>query len=266
MSQLPEPRRLLSRSPKDSALGLALATARAREPRAGELESLAQSLRGVLGGEPGAQVPPRAPVVVAPRVTALSSAAKWGVVVGALGLALVGVAWSLRPAFTAAPPAPTPSVAQKSEDPPPVRDEAPAPTPRATPAAASATCATGPCMRAAPQPAPAAPPRVHKPASRAEAAAPSAGSAVNELQLIDEARQSLRSSPARALALADEHAQRFPRGSMAEEREVIRISALMNLGQTSRARALAQDFLRTNPGSAYARRVEAAVATPATNR
>ena len=50
-----------------------------------------------------------------------------------------------------------------------------------------------------------------------------------ELALLKRARVSVRSDPARALALTAEHAARFAAGTFAEEREVIAIEALGQL-------------------------------------
>ena len=58
----------------------------------------------------------------------------------------------------------------------------------------------------------------------------------SEAQLLQAAQASLRSNPRRALALAREHEQRFPKGALAQEREVITIEALSQLGRADDAR------------------------------
>jgi len=86
---------------------------------------------------------------------------------------------------------------------------------------------------------------------RSDDAAPS------EIELIDRARQALGSSPATALDLVHEHERRFARGAMTEEREVVRIAALVKLGRGAEARTRGETLLQANPASAYARRVKA---------
>ncbi|MEO8901179.1 MAG: hypothetical protein ABI488_05840 [Polyangiaceae bacterium] len=194
-----------------------------------------------------------------------SLVAKVGGLVVTVGLALAGVWWSLHqgtvgptPAFTGLPAThersphavPSEQLAAASELATPDRARAPA-------------CANPPCARPRLPALPIARHRVDPQAASPDAAlsARATDAALGELQLIDEAREALRSSPARALALADQHKQQFPHGSMAEERDVIAISALVAMGQTTRARALATTFLRANSGSAYARRVEATLSS-----
>jgi hypothetical protein len=73
--------------------------------------------------------------------------------------------------------------------------------------------------------------------------------------MLEMARGALASSPAEALAIADEHAVRFPRGQLGAEREFIAIDALMRLGRTGEAARRAEPRLRQAPGSLYARRL-----------
>lgn len=65
---------------------------------------------------------------------------------------------------------------------------------------------------------------------------------------------------ARALALLDEHAARFPNGVLAEERAAGRIFALCDLGRLSDATIEAQRFLAERPRSPLAARVRASCA------
>src|SRR3954467_4824986 len=69
MSRWPEPRRLLSRAPKDSAVGLALTAAHAREPGPAELRTLAASLLGLMDNPPGQSFTPGASAAVTPSAT-----------------------------------------------------------------------------------------------------------------------------------------------------------------------------------------------------
>jgi hypothetical protein len=75
--------------------------------------------------------------------------------------------------------------------------------------------------------------------------------------LLRDAQDALRTAPAAALFLADEHAARFPAGVLAQEREVIAIEALIKTGRREEARARAARFLAAIPRTAYRPRVEA---------
>jgi hypothetical protein len=90
---------------------------------------------------------------------------------------------------------------------------------------------------------------------------------VDELSMLREAQAALASDPARALALANRHAELFPRGVLGQEREVLAIDALTRLGRAPDARARAARFQAAHPGSAYLPRVErligAALSSPA---
>jgi hypothetical protein len=79
---------------------------------------------------------------------------------------------------------------------------------------------------------------------------------LNEAALLDGARAALGTDPRRALALTQEHAKRFPHGTLIQEREVIAIDALSRLGQTDAARRRASDFERRYPGSAHQPKVD----------
>jgi hypothetical protein len=84
-----------------------------------------------------------------------------------------------------------------------------------------------------------------------------------ELQLIRLAHDALQAGrPERALAHLAEHAARFPRGTLAQARQVTRILALCQAGKSSAAHAEAQRFLALAPTSPYAARVRAGCAQP----
>ncbi len=80
-----------------------------------------------------------------------------------------------------------------------------------------------------------------------------------ELALIREAQDALRASPARALSLTDAHRRRFGDGTLAQEREVVAIDALVRLGRRDEARARAAALHRRWPRSAHGRRVDVLV-------
>jgi hypothetical protein len=83
-----------------------------------------------------------------------------------------------------------------------------------------------------------------------------------EVTLLQDAQDALRSMPAFALSLADQHAARFPAGALSQEREVIAIEALVNLGRMDEARARAARLFRSAPGTAYRPRVETLLGDP----
>jgi hypothetical protein len=80
----------------------------------------------------------------------------------------------------------------------------------------------------------------------------------DELGLVRAMQQALRSGDAsRALALAGEHGRRFPRGTLAEEREGVRAVAQCQLAAPSERATILQTFVRRHPSSPYAPRVKA---------
>jgi TolA-binding protein len=122
--------------------------------------------------------------------------------------------------------------------------------------------------------APVAPPGEAAPAAEAKAAAtpqeaapvpkkvstvskPSSGDELRqELKLIDEARAALKGgAPARARALLEQHARRFPSGSFRQEADVLRVEALERLGERQKAASLAREFLSEHPESPHVERV-----------
>jgi hypothetical protein len=72
-------------------------------------------------------------------------------------------------------------------------------------------------------------------------------------------QQALRAGNAgRALSLAGEHARRFPRGALIEEREGVRAVAQCKLAPPDGRATIAESFLRRFGSSPYAARVKAA--------
>jgi hypothetical protein len=81
---------------------------------------------------------------------------------------------------------------------------------------------------------------------------------VHELAALDAARATLVAGDARsALALLDIYDDRFPRGNLELEAEVLRIDALSKSGRRGAARQRAEAFLRRHPQSVLAARVRA---------
>lgn len=129
------------------------------------------------------------------------------------------------------PPAPPPAV--ESTAPPavaPAPDEAPAPAPDESPAPAAPVTST---------------------ASRLAA----------EVALVDRARSRLAASdPRGALAALALYHQQFAAGDLAAEADAVAIEAWIALGDTARARSLADAFLSQFPRSPLAQRVHSLIA------
>lgn len=98
------------------------------------------------------------------------------------------------------------------------------------------------------------PPRPSTSSSVAPEPSPSNASPIDTLAreraLLDTARASLaKGDAAAALAATERHAREFPRGQMAEEREVLAIQSLAKLGRASEAETRAADFKSRYPRS-----------------
>ena len=79
------------------------------------------------------------------------------------------------------------------------------------------------------------------------------GEVAAEVRLLGEAHAAMRGGDAeRALVLLEEHARRYPRGALGEERDAARIAALCALGRVGEARQAANRFLRATPLSPHA--------------
>lgn len=80
----------------------------------------------------------------------------------------------------------------------------------------------------------------------------------SERALIDAAQSALREGAAdRALALLGEHASRYPRGGMLEDREALRVVVLCRLGRKSESARAREKFLQRWPDSFHGARVRA---------
>ena len=82
------------------------------------------------------------------------------------------------------------------------------------------------------------------------------GRALDEATLLEQARSALGSNPSDALALTQKHRVQFRHGVLAQEREVIAISALRRLGRTPEAEARAARFDQKYPNSAHQQSVD----------
>jgi hypothetical protein len=143
-----------------------------------------------------------------------------------------------------------------------------APAPARVPAVAPATVTT-------PEPAVALEPAVVEPASavidapaprkvaRAKAPVPQphpiaapAPAEPKELELLMAAQDALEASPQRALGLLDQHAQLYPTGNFALEREALAIDTLRKLGRVSTAQARARAFIVRFPNAPSTKRLQ----------
>ncbi|HKY34754.1 MAG TPA: hypothetical protein VJN18_02340 [Polyangiaceae bacterium] len=187
------------------------------------------------------------PLLAAPASTptakvrpGMGAAAKVGL--SALALLLAGGgAWLLSTSQSATPPAPS------------------LPAPPAEPAPAQGQSAPAPVTSL-----PAAPPSEASAGLEADKPEPPAATTgekqahaqLSEAGLLEQARAALRSDPGRALARANEHRRRFPGGVLVQEREVIAIKALRQLGRNSEADQRAAAFEKAFPGSAFQRKLK----------
>lgn len=163
---------------------------------------------------------------------------------GAAGVALIvagGGAWMLSAPQPGPPPAPvSPAAPHSAAQPPPAAPQA------ASGAPASAVIAAPDPVRA-----------VSEPSADAPSTKPAPSVALSEAELLEQARRALKGDPARALSRANEHRARFPRGVLVQEREVIAIQALRQMGRSAEAERRAEAFEKAFPGSPFQRKLKA---------
>jgi hypothetical protein len=178
--------------------------------------------------------------------TAASSAALvWKAAIAVLTVAtlVAGALWLLRgprhidgpprPGIEHAPPHAAPAVADTR-----VRPVAPVP-------------------EVAPRQVPTLPAQSSAGAKRAPASSPDP---MAELQLLQRARRTLATDPARTLVLTEEHARSHARGSFTEEREALAIEAMIGLGQRAAAARRLAAFHARFGRSIHRNRLEALLA------
>jgi hypothetical protein len=145
------------------------------------------------------------------------------------------------------------------------------PRPSAPPARSAAPPTPSTKAEAPAVPSVEAPPASPPPASLASApmpkAAPRVVSPTHELEeeaaLLHQAQAAWRAGQsAQALQLASQHAQRFPRSQLANERDVLRVLSLCKLGQTQGAKQVGARLLRTAKGSPWYQSVADSCAAP----
>ncbi|HEX7665637.1 MAG TPA: hypothetical protein VF407_14020, partial [Polyangiaceae bacterium] len=172
----------------------------------------------------------------AAKVVTLPAALVIGVATFVAGAA---VGWAVHPnGVVPAPPAPTASASPIA---PPSASAEPAPVlPPVTPVLSTSAA----------------------PSANPHAPSFEDGDLVREREMLDVARAALaHGHPADAVVEAQRHERRFPRGYLAEEREVVWIQALVAEGHLTDADARAAKFHERFPQSALAGAVDAAVGT-----
>lgn len=186
----------------------------------------------------GAVLAPPAAVAAGAGAAGVGTAAKLSL--GAVALIVAGGgAWLLSTYQSASPPVPTSSTPVVAVAPAASLPD-PAVAPPAAPSTAQADSAEPPAV---------APKLIDKPTPPAP---------LSEAELLEQARSALKADPARALARANQHAARFPGGALVQEREVIAIKALRQLGRTAEADKRSEAFAKAFPGSAFARKLKPA--------
>lgn len=241
MNEPGDPKRLAD--VPSSELGRLMASAERDLPSDQELAALAERLGSVLGPAHGAPSVPRG----------YSLLAKLGVVTGLAALIGAGLFAARKHAGQATPTSVVPALTSAAikalpelvTSPAPAADAPPAPAITAVASSTSAPTSPLPSTRIAVEPS--------KSSARA-AGGPS------EPALLEQARRVLASDPAAALALTGQHATLFPRGVLAQEREVIAIEALRRLNRSAEADRRAAAFAKAFPGSVHQRAVEDASA------
>ncbi|WP_437722113.1 hypothetical protein [Sorangium sp. So ce861] len=228
----------------------------------------ALAIAGLAGGTSAAPGAPAAPAPApAPKATAgkLLSLAKWSLGM-AIGAGLIGAgAALLRPPAppSAAGPSSEPQVALATPTPgEPPAASAPPVAPVSPPSEPEARAPVPLQASALPSPAPApiaSPPRSKSAAPRARSAPVTPTDTLGEqVAMIDHARDALGAGDAAGcLSELDAYDRRFPRSAMGEEATVLRIEALLRLGDRARAADLGQRFLASRPTSPHAAGVRA---------
>jgi hypothetical protein len=182
-----------------------------------------------------------APAAPAPRVA--PSRSRWPFFAAAAGITIVaGVAAAFQ--MMGRPPLTQPGGAES----PPTTASPPVASPSTEPEPASK-------IPRALEPA-SGPVRVSSPSRRASAGGKHDGP-LAEIQLLTRARQAdVRGDYTDVLAVLAEHERRHPAGRLSEEREVLRVKALVGLGRGSEARSAAVRFRQQFPRSVLLPKVE----------
>lgn len=232
MTEPDDPSRLFDAPSTPEGLKNALRSAKADVGNDAQIARLAGRLGPLLGA--GAAVGGGAAATA--KVATLSGGAKLGLAGLALAAVGGGVLWL---SSAGVPPAESPA--------PQVVSVAPAEAVKPPPFVANPASAATPSALTPPEPAVSMVAPHEKPAPPAQ---------LSEAELLEQARLTLRSDPNRALQRANEHARRFPRGVLVQEREVLAIQALRRLGREAEADRRAEAFAKAFPGSAFQRNLK----------
>jgi hypothetical protein len=232
MTDPDDPPRLFDSASAAEGLKRALRAAEADVGTDEQVARLAQRLGPLLGvaGAPGVGAG-----VAAVRASALGGAAKLGIA----AVVLLGAAGSAALLLS---PAPSPSTSVGAARAPVVSTVLP-------PANLSPETPPSALPDSPPAPSVSTPQAV----AREKPLAPNPPS---EAELLEQARTALKSDPNRALERAREHARRFPRGVLVQEREVLAIQALRRLGRDAEADRRADAFAKAFPGSPFQRKLK----------
>ena len=200
-------------------------------------------------GTPGGDVPAPPP---APTGLYTLSAAKLGGIVGVAFALGIGVGIGGRTAFPASPAGAAPSAVRA------YASDAPSTLPPSTVASAEVDAGLSLPVPAASEGRPTMRPAASSPAPAA--ASVTRESAAAERALLDQARRALREGDGeRALVLTSRHEADHPKGALKEEREVLRIGALVSLGRIEDARARLSAFRHQYPASPFLPALESQV-------
>jgi hypothetical protein len=90
----------------------------------------------------------------------------------------------------------------------------------------------------------------------AEASSASEDALAGEAKLLNQAHDVMATDPRKALAIAGEHAKRYPHGQLAAERELILVQALVKLGRAREAEARGRALRKSTPNSIYGERLD----------
>jgi hypothetical protein len=238
-------------------------------------------LRSARGDEPSPQALARLEARLAPTLAArppatLVGARRWLVVAaGAIGVAAV-IWWARDAASPRAIPNQPRSPTSIPAAPPPasIGPRRPEPSPVVAPSTGSPAAPAAPRPRRPPAaPAIVVPPPIDSPileAPRAEPARvepaqtappPTPEPRPREIDLLGPAHDALRAKDTqRALELATEHADLYPRGAMTEEREAIIVEGWLQLGRHDAAQASFDRFVERFPRSGYRARLQRLIA------
>ena len=223
----------------------ALVRSRQARPSEAALERISKRLASAAVANPAARQPHASPTGWAMR--------RWKL--GALGVAVTaGLLFSLRESRPLAPsrpvePAGAPSV---PPSPRPVAD-----APRFQEGSDPAAISVDKLPPAPPAAAPSTSPSGRDDRPRTSA---------TELELVQRMKAALPVDPARALSLTNEHARQYPSGEFVQEREVIAVEALVELGKRDEASRRANAFVGRFPNTPYTARLEKAIGHPLLQR